>query len=135
MNERQSFYVGIKAVIKNSSGNILIVKDNDRNKWELPGGRLDANERIESALAKELDEEIPGTSLTSIGDVLHISVGDFTVENNHKLLLIFYTAQAHVPTIKDLGDEHNDIEWVDVSTLDSFDLYTSDKIALTKALK
>lgn len=53
-----TFYrVSIKALIKNSEGEVLVVKEH-QDKWELPGGGLDQNESIHDCIKRELQEEL-----------------------------------------------------------------------------
>jgi len=54
-----TFYrVSVKALIKNGSGEVLVVKEHQGNKWELPGGGLDHGEGIHDCLKRELREEL-----------------------------------------------------------------------------
>src|ERR1044071_7625828 len=95
--ERQSYYVGIKGIITNAAGDILIFKDAPRDKWELPGGRINKNQSIPESFKREISEEIEGTSLISMGEVLHVAQGDFKQANDHKLLLVFYKVEVALP--------------------------------------
>jgi 8-oxo-dGTP pyrophosphatase MutT (NUDIX family) len=53
-----TFYrVSLKAVIRDTNGRILVVKENDSN-WSLPGGGWDHGEMEHEALARELHEEV-----------------------------------------------------------------------------
>jgi len=53
-----TFYrVSVKALIRNDSGEILVVKEH-QDKWELPGGGLDHGESIHDCLGRELKEEL-----------------------------------------------------------------------------
>lgn len=52
------YRLSLKALIRNEKGEILVVKEIDRDWWDLPGGGMDHNEDIKSALARELKEEI-----------------------------------------------------------------------------
>jgi len=52
------FRVSLKAVILNESRQVLIVKEHDRDWWDIPGGGLDHGETIKGALARELYEEV-----------------------------------------------------------------------------
>jgi len=52
------FRVSLKAVITNNKGQILVVKENGRDWWDIPGGGLDYGESIKEALARELFEEV-----------------------------------------------------------------------------
>lgn len=55
------YYVGVKAVIKNSQGQLLLLKIPRPNKadsyWDLPGGRIKEGETLEQALQREIEEE------------------------------------------------------------------------------
>lgn len=133
MTDRQSFYVGSKGIIETEQG-ILVLRSVKKGLWELPGGRVDAGQDIETALIRELTEELPGVSVTSVGSVVHVAVGDFTVENEHKLLLVFSTVSATLPDTITLSEEHTEAGFVAAETLDSFDLFTTDRAALEMKL-
>ena len=52
------YRVSIKALIYNDAGQILVVKEDGRPCWDLPGGGMDYGETFESALKRELYEEV-----------------------------------------------------------------------------
>ncbi len=52
------FRASLKAVILNKQGHVLVVKETDRDWWDIPGGGLDHGETIRDALARELHEEV-----------------------------------------------------------------------------
>lgn len=53
-----SFYrVSVKAVIRNTAGEVLLVREGNDG-WSLPGGGMDHGEDVQSALARELYEEV-----------------------------------------------------------------------------
>lgn len=59
-NFPNAFYrVGVKAVIRNETDQVLCVHDTgDDDMWSLPGGGLDHGDDIKSGLAREFVEEI-----------------------------------------------------------------------------
>jgi 8-oxo-dGTP pyrophosphatase MutT (NUDIX family) len=134
MSERQSYYVGIKGIIRNEASKILILKD-VTGKWEVPGGRMDAGQTIEGAFAREISEEIEGAALTEFGNLLYAAQGEFLVEDSHKLLLLFYEVTVELPPHLVLSAEHSDAAWIDARTIENYAMYTSDKAAVLRSLE
>ena len=58
----QTFQVGVKALIRNDKGDILMVHipewSGNSAHWDLPGGRIDTGETFQDTLKRELKEEI-----------------------------------------------------------------------------
>lgn len=52
------YRVSIKGLVRNEAGKILVVKENGRNYWDIPGGGMDHNESIKQAVAREMKEEV-----------------------------------------------------------------------------
>ena len=131
MSKRQSFYVGVKAIIARDNG-VLLLKDTARDKWEFPGGRIDQNQSIEDALKRELQEEVPGAVLTSLGEVVLVATGDFVVEDEHNLCLVFYAPQVTLPKDIQLSDEHTEYMIAGPDDSMRLDMFTTDQAALAK---
>ena len=49
--------VSIKGVVQAPDGRIVLL-ENERNEWELPGGRIEDGEPPQQCLAREIDEEL-----------------------------------------------------------------------------
>lgn len=51
-----TYRISVKAVIKDSDGRVLLLREMD-GRWELPGGGLEHGEHAKEALAREITEE------------------------------------------------------------------------------
>jgi 8-oxo-dGTP diphosphatase len=131
MSERQSFYLGAKAIIE-QEGTVLLLKERVKEGWELPGGRVDQEQTIEEALARELGEEIPGSRLTKLGNVVHVALGDFPVENGHRLCLAFFAAEVVMPKVIALSEEHTDYKWATQNDMDDLYVFNAERSALKR---
>lgn len=92
----QLFQIGIKGLIRNKAGEILMVHvpswGNNPAYWDLPGGRMNPGETFLETLKRELQEEIGVTyigdpkQLMSVLTSVTIPVGD----DRFPLVLIVY---------------------------------------------
>lgn len=79
-----TFYrVSVKALIKDGTGKVLVVKEN-QDTWSLPGGGLDHGEDPEAGIVRELKEEL-GVESPRVKDVA--SVKTFYLEQKSAWLL------------------------------------------------
>jgi ADP-ribose pyrophosphatase YjhB (NUDIX family) len=75
----ERFQIGVKALVKDTSGNILVCRtsgadehEERHDKWDMPGGRIEKGEMIDEALRRELKEELRITDIKVEG--LHEAV-------------------------------------------------------------
>jgi len=52
------YRVSIKAVIKDDKGHVLVVKEDGKTWWDLPGGGMDHGDDVRTAIKRELYEEV-----------------------------------------------------------------------------
>lgn len=52
------YRISLKGFVVNNEGKVLVVKETGRDYWDLPGGGMDHGEDIQTALAREMREEV-----------------------------------------------------------------------------
>jgi 8-oxo-dGTP pyrophosphatase MutT (NUDIX family) len=95
-----SFPVSVKGVVQ--IGNRLVLLENERGEWELPGGRLELGEQPPDALIREIDEElnIPVT----IGQLL--DAGIFEPLPGRPVLILTYQTEVTDAATLSVSEEH-----------------------------
>lgn len=111
-----TFYrVAVKAQIKNSDGQLLLVKENS-DKWDLPGGGVDHGETPEDAMRREIQEEIGISKGIQIGRVLDLK--SFWIETKQTWLMwIIYDVTLPSDATPTPGEGVTDIAFVDPRSL------------------
>lgn len=115
-------------VIK-SANKIYISKRADNlhqgGKWEFPGGKREANETIEQALARELSEEI-GIQVTKQSPFMLIEhdYGDKKVRLDVRLVEGFEGEASH--------QEGQQSQWVEIKELRQFTFPDANKVIIDK---
>lgn len=113
----------VGAIIINEKSEILIARRNKEKKlgglWELPGGKVEKNEKPQAGLIREIQEEMS----------IDIKIENHFANNIHKnengeINLITYIARIINGEIK-LTD-HDKIEWVRINDIDKYNFSPAD---------
>jgi len=119
----QLFYLGLKALIRNEEGQILLVQEDPRDNpfdtvsgdyWDFPGGRIQKGETEQQAFDREMKEEL-GVSNVSKGSLLTAVISNLYSEiEGHKIgrILFVYEVSGNFSNIQ-LSDEHIAVKWFD----------------------
>jgi 8-oxo-dGTP diphosphatase len=100
-----------KALVFDPQGRCLLLRRspacrNNAGLWELPGGKLEAGERPDEGLVREIQEET-GLSVT----VAKVAGAAESELPDRKVAYLFFEALANEENVR-LSDEHDAYEWV-----------------------
>ena len=108
----QLFQIGIKSLIQNDEHQILLLKNKDY--WDIPGGRIDQGEDIETTLLRELNEEIGVNHIAQkqlwdvVKSVKQLPYGNMMTS----LMLIIYRVQLPADQIPHSCEPGTTLHWV-----------------------
>jgi 8-oxo-dGTP pyrophosphatase MutT (NUDIX family) len=118
MANEKFYQVGMKALVVNSRGQVLLLKSGEgfhRPHWDFPGGRIQEGQTAVEALRREIEEE---TGITAVSDIEFfqgcISNHELTFQGKKPVGLVLMTYKITVPEDAKivLSDEHTEFEWV-----------------------
>ena len=138
MNEKK-FHVGIKALIQNEEGKILILRTSpgklvkvirtkgvpkelhEKGYWDIPGGRIEEGMSLEETLKKEVEEET-GLDWSLVqekeffyGNIAHIEISVEDEKFGIVLLTYLCKLEKTPENIKLKIDEHNEFKWASIN--------------------
>ncbi len=142
MEERDWYQISLKLIIKNKENKILGLKSLGggmfRGKFDLPGGRINADEIHEpftSIVAREVLEELGSFRYDIDPSPVAISKAEFPDYpgmngKTFRVLYIFFGADYVSGDFK-ISDEHSGFEWLDLSAINIMEKFAPPEMALT----
>jgi 8-oxo-dGTP pyrophosphatase MutT (NUDIX family) len=112
-NEAYRFPVSVKGVIIRD-GKVILLR-NERDEWELPGGKLELAESPERCLAREIAEELQ----LAIEPQSILDSWIYTIAPGVDVLVLTYGCAESSLVEPALSDEHKELRWFPLAELDS----------------
>lgn len=105
--------LGAGAIVKNQSGQLLVIKEHGMNGYKLPGGHIELGEKIETAITREVFEET-GVKAEFQSILGFTTRHPFQFGKTNMYLVCRLNATSETIQIQDT-DEIADAKWLDVS--------------------
>jgi 8-oxo-dGTP pyrophosphatase MutT (NUDIX family) len=127
MTDHRTFHLGVKALLQNEDGEVLLLEvnpdrlsDDDTAYADLPGGRIEERDLVEETLLREVEEETGiDPEQLMIGEEIDTSVSniEIPVGDGEKVGLILSTYRCELAVPADevdirLSDEYQEYAWV-----------------------
>ncbi len=119
MKQAKTLQVGVKSVIVSPKGRILMLRTNAAFYgfkvafWNVPGGRINVGESLTKALAREIQEEVGISRVTSIK---LLKAQDIIKPELHVVRLTYISRVTSEKLVLD-PKEHTDYKWVTLDEL------------------
>ena len=122
--------VSIKGILRRDD-KILFLKTTKREKWELPGGRMDFSESVEQAFKREIKEEL-GFEKIEMGDLINAwSFTNIREDVNYHFIIFDFEFFTDENEIK-LSDEHTEYKRVGKDDFEKMNMREGHKESLRK---
>lgn len=123
MAHEKLFQVGVKALIENDKGEVLLLDSGDwhlkhqKRHWDIPGGRIQEGDSAHDTLKREIEEET-GINRILKEEFFSSIISNFEWEADGRkigLVLMIYKVEVPQDSKITLSEEHAGYEWAEKS--------------------
>jgi 8-oxo-dGTP pyrophosphatase MutT (NUDIX family) len=111
-NSAYRFPVSVKGIVIRD-GKVILVR-NERDEWELPGGKLELSESPKECLAREIVEELQ----LAVDPESMIDAWTYTITAGVHVLVLTYGCVESSRGDPVLSDEHTELRWFPLAEVD-----------------
>lgn len=121
-------YFGVKGLISREDGKILIVREafeyvdgTEVGKWDVVGGRIEAEEPIFEGFAREIMEEC--SLKVNIGRLLAVTESFIKIKGEPcHIIRAYYTCSTVLPEEVRLSTDHDSFKWITPESYKDYNL-------------
>lgn len=128
-NFARRFPVSAKGILIRDNS-VLLVK-NERQEWELPGGKLGSSESLIDCVSREFLEET-GIAI-EVGDL--VTVWQYQVARNSRVIVVAYRCKAVGDCVPRVSPEHSQICFLPLSEFSSQEIEANTRAAIIQAAR
>ena len=126
----KKYPISIKGIVKIDEKIILL--KNERNEWELPGGKLEEAETAEQCVVREIKEELNlDVTIEKIVDVWL-----YNIHNKVKVLIVTYQCKLKNPSSTEIkiSHEHKEVALFSLQEIELLNMPEGYKDSITKTI-
>ena len=125
-NSAYRFPVSVKAVVIRR-GRVILLR-NERDEWELPGGKLELHESPATCVAREVAEELN----LDVEATRLLDSWVYTIAPEVHVLILTYGCTETRENAAVVGDEHERLEWFAIADVGSLDMPAGYKTSIRR---
>lgn len=122
--------ISVKGIIFNHDHKVLLLR-NDRDEWELPGGRLEKSEQPQETVLREINEELGIT--VEIEGIIDSWV--YEVLQGQYVFIVTYLCKYSGDGNIRISVEHLEYDWFNINDIESATVSDGYKSSIFKAYK